>query len=181
MLLALVSASAGVWFANWHNSQNADPLDSVQAQLQQALVFPADYKQVPEFQLIDKTSAPVTETLFKDHWSMTFFGFTHCPDVCPLTMTIMSEVKKQLAESHPELPAMQVVFVSVDPKRDTPEQLQRYIDFFDPGIKALTGELDNVFQLTQPLNIVVSFIANEENPEYYTVCLLYTSPSPRDS
>ncbi|MBX2826064.1 MAG: SCO family protein, partial [Gammaproteobacteria bacterium] len=110
----------------------------------------------------------VGSDLLEGKWNLVFFGFTHCPDVCPLTLSTVRQAVDEIRKDS-SVPDPQVVFVSVDPKRDTPEKLNQYVAFFDPSYIGLTGELNNIYELTRPMNIVVQFTADEENPESYTV------------
>jgi protein SCO1/2 len=93
------------------------------------------------FELVDQTGAAVTEASFLGKPSAWFYGFTHCPDVCPTALAEMSALLEALG---PDADKVQVVFVSVDPERDTPEIMKDYVDYFDPRITGLTGELDQV-------------------------------------
>ena len=134
-----------------------------------ASIFPANYKTVPDFQLIDAKNQPFTQDQLKGQWNLVFFGVTHCPDVCPMTMNVMTDAIEQIKANPNNLPLPQTTFVTVDPKRDTQEKLASYIGFFNPDFVALTGDMNDVYQLTNPLNIVVSFTANKEDPNAYTV------------
>lgn len=92
------------------------------------------------FQLVDQTGRPTDESVLKGKWSVVFFGFTFCPDVCPTTLTAMEAVKKDLGTQGKDL---QVVFVTVDPERDTPQVLKAYLDSVGPaGTLGLTGTLE---------------------------------------
>lgn len=93
------------------------------------------------FSMVDQTGAAVTEATFLGKPSAWFYGFTHCPDVCPTALAEMSAVLEALG---PDADKLQVVFVSIDPERDTPEIMRDYIDYFDPRIIGLTGELEQV-------------------------------------
>ncbi|MFG1292037.1 SCO family protein [Xanthobacter versatilis] len=88
------------------------------------------------FKLVDQTGAPVTEAALKGKPSLIFFGFTHCPDVCPTALFEMSEILTALG---PDAGKAQVFFVTVDPERDTPEALKSYLSSFAPQIRGLTG------------------------------------------
>lgn len=93
------------------------------------------------FALVDQDNAAVTEASFLGKPSAWFYGFTHCPDVCPTALAEMSGVLEALG---PDAGKVQVVFVSIDPERDTPAIMKDYVDYFDPRIIGLTGELDQV-------------------------------------
>lgn len=88
------------------------------------------------FTLVDETGNPVTEAVLKGKPSLVFFGFTHCPDVCPTALFEMSEIFAALG---PDADKAQAIFVSVDPERDTPAVLKSYLSSFAPQIHGLSG------------------------------------------
>jgi protein SCO1/2 len=77
------------------------------------------------FTLVDQNGSPQTEAVLKGKWSAVFFGYTYCPDVCPATLQALAEAKRQLGAKGDDF---QVVFISVDPARDTPAQMKTYLD-----------------------------------------------------
>ena len=95
------------------------------------------------FQLVDQTGAPVDESVLKGKWTAVFFGFTYCPDVCPATLQTLQAATERLG---PAADDVQVLFISVDPERDTPEALRDYTASFEfpGGMKALTGTPEQV-------------------------------------
>lgn len=93
------------------------------------------------FGLVDQDGQTVTEASYLGKPSAWFFGFTHCPDVCPTALAEMSAILEALG---PDADKVQVVFVSVDPERDTPGIMKDYVEYFDPRIDGLTGSLENV-------------------------------------
>ena len=93
------------------------------------------------FTLVDQNGATVSERDFAGKPYLMFFGFTHCPDVCPTTLQQISDV---LAVLGPKADTLKVAFVSVDPERDTPESLKTYLSSFDPRIVGLTGSPEQV-------------------------------------
>lgn len=82
--------------------------------------------EIAAFSLLDHNARPIDESVFKGQWDVVFFGFTHCPDICPLTLQILSTAKRQLGEAG-QAPLPRIVFVSVDPERDTTEKMAAYI------------------------------------------------------
>ena len=94
-----------------------------------------------QFALVDQRGAPVDQTIFTGHPSLLFFGYTHCPDVCPTTMGEMQGWFEALGE---EGKALRGVFVTVDPARDTPELLDGYVSWVSDRIVALTGEQSEI-------------------------------------
>ena len=89
------------------------------------------------FKLVDQNGQAVTEEVLKGKPSLIFFGFTHCPDVCPTALFDMSELYKALGNDGDKVGAY---FVSVDPERDTPAVLKEYLSSFDPRLRGLTGD-----------------------------------------
>jgi protein SCO1/2 len=139
----------------------------LQSALKTSIALPLTFKTVPDFELLDVNAAPITQAVFDDRWSIVFFGFTHCPDVCPTTLQVMKNVVSKVSEQQQTKP--QIVFVSIDPARDTSEIMKKYISFFDEDFVGITGDMNAVHALTRHLGIVASFTANAENPENYTV------------
>ncbi len=90
------------------------------------------------FQLVDQQGRPVDESLLQGRWSLVFFGFTYCPDFCPTTLQALDATKQQLGDRADDL---QIVFISIDPERDTPQMLKDYLssDGFPEGVIGLTG------------------------------------------
>ncbi len=93
------------------------------------------------FQLSDQTGKTVTEKSLQGRPTLIFFGFTHCPDVCPTSLFEMSEVLRAMG---PDADKVNAYFVSVDPERDTPAAMKEYLSSFDPHLKGLTGDADAV-------------------------------------
>jgi protein SCO1/2 len=95
------------------------------------------------FQLVDQNGRAVDQTLLDGKWSLVFFGFTYCPDYCPTTLTALEATRTRLGDDARDL---QVVFISVDPERETPEALKTYLssDGFPPDVIGLTGAPEQV-------------------------------------
>ena len=98
---------------------------------------PADSFGVAEYDLVDQNGNPVDETVFAGHPSALFFGFTHCPEVCPTTMAEMSAWFEALGDEGKDLRAY---FVSIDPERDTPAVLGDYVSWVSDRITGITGD-----------------------------------------
>ena len=116
-----------------------------------ATLLPAG-NELPDFALLDQDGMPVDRSVFVGQWDVVFFGFTHCPDICPATMTMLAQAKRELI-SQGQGPLPRIVLVSVDPERDTPEAMARYIGYFGEGNLGLTGELGEIGKLTGALGI----------------------------
>lgn len=118
---------------------------------ERATVLPSPLA-LPEFSLLDQHDAPFDRTSLEGRWSLMFFGFTHCPDICPLTLQKLATARRQLAaRGSANLPS--IVFVSVDPARDSSEVIGKYANAFGDGVTAVTGRLDQINTLTSALGI----------------------------
>ena len=116
-----------------------------------ALVLPAPNK-VPAFSLVDQHGKPADQSVFQGQWDLVFFGFTHCPDICPTTLQVLAAAKAALEEQG-QSPLPRIVLVSVDPERDSPEIMAEYISYFGDGNLGITGTLEEVSKLTSGLGI----------------------------
>ena len=108
-------------------------------QNQRSVQSVADNSAVPiggAFTLTDENGQEVTDQTYRGKWLLVFFGFTHCPDVCP---TALNDIALTLDQLGPQAASVQPLFVTVDPERDTPEIMREYTDAFHPGIVGLTG------------------------------------------
>ena len=93
------------------------------------------------FQLTDQTGQTVTDKSMQGRPSLIFFGFTHCPDVCPTTLFEISEVLKAMGKDADRVNAY---YISVDPERDTQTAMKEYLSSFDPRLKGLTGNTEEI-------------------------------------
>lgn len=120
----------------------------------QALVL-TQPRPLPDFGLIDHRSEAFGPARLRGRWTFLFFGFTHCPDVCPTTLQTLAAARNALDE----LPARDrpaVVMVSVDPGRDTPAQLAGYVPYFHPEFEGVTGPTAALEPLTTALGVAYS-------------------------
>jgi len=133
-------------------------------QLSEATVYLGQGKVLPRFNTLNHLNQNISNEVLKNRWSILFFGFTNCPDVCPNTLSVLSEVQKRFTtkETKP-----QIVFVSVDPMRDTPDLINNYIKGFSNDILGITGELHQIQVITEALG--VSYAYNALPDGSYTV------------
>src|SRR5580692_10917398 len=103
-----------------------------------------------KFSLIDQNGKPFTDADLKGKWHLVFFGYTHCPDVCPTALNDLSLALEQLGAKEKDVG---IVFISVDPERDTPAVLKSYVDSFGGPSEALTGPADAVAQAAQDYKV----------------------------
>ena len=125
-------------------------LDGAAVQLTSGTWLPSA-KAIPDFALTDNQGQPFTLRNLQGKPSLVFFGFTHCPDVCPTTLAKLAQVKKAAV-----IPGLQVLLFSVDPQRDTPVAINTYVHAFDPNFIGVTGDPKVVEQLTASLGIAIA-------------------------
>lgn len=104
---------------------------------------------IQPFTLIDQNKKPFSKEDLKDKWSFVFFGYTYCPDVCPTTLHILKKINNDLKRMSKTSSDIQVVFVSVDPERDTPEILKKYTAYFNKDFIAVSGQPDNILKFSK--------------------------------
>ncbi len=122
-------------------------------------------RQLSGFHLISHQNMNFAIDDFKGKWSILFFGFTFCPDICPLTMKQLSNVKEELKDKANRI---NFYLVSIDPDRDSPENLRTYLDNFDEEFIGLTGEIDKIYKFSTQVNAPFFPVVNS-NEENYTV------------
>ncbi len=120
-------------------------------------------RQLAEFNLVDDKGEIFLPEQFNNKWNILFFGFTYCPDICPLTMKQMSDVKEMLGEDAQKI---RVFLVSVDPDRDKPENLRVYLDNFSNNFRGLTGEIDQIYKFSTQVNAPFFPVVNNPEPNY---------------
>ncbi len=122
---------------------------------------------ISDFSLLDENGEAFDKSSLQGQWNLLFFGFTHCPDVCPSTLLALKNVRQKL-EAKNLWPDLNVVMVSVDPDRDAPERLKPYVSYFHPEFKGVTGDEDAITAFAKELGIL--FIKKEADANgYYDV------------
>lgn len=120
-----------------------------------------------DFQLQDQHGQPFSLTQLQGRWSLVFFGYASCPDICPTTLALLQQVQAQLQESVRD--QVQVVMVTVDPARDTVATLSQYMPYFDPEFIGVTGDFLTIKRLATQLSIAFVKVKTGEAPTDYTV------------
>lgn len=118
-------------------------------------------RPLPPLTLVRQDGQPVDQRFFEGSWTLVFFGFTHCPDVCPTTLAMLAQARRMLGD----LPAgrqPQVLFVSVDPERDTPAHLASYVAFFDRSFVGATGSAEQVAQAAAAFSVPYAKVAGTD-------------------
>ncbi len=171
--LFLVIAIAGVLAGAGFGMLNKNAARTVQ----NATVFQLP-RDLPALQLLDHDGQALTRAHFSGNWSVLFFGFTHCPDVCPMTLSVVANAYQQIEQAAPDkLP--KVYMVSVDPDRDDIETLATYVPFFHPSFTGVTGTPENIADFTGKLGVAYSRTPTDDG-DYnidHTSALFFINPA----
>lgn len=162
VLVAIVALVLGLTVNKVLNSKGqGDPTLLLDA----GIVLLPQSRPLPELSLIDQDGQPVQVSELKDKWSLLFFGYTFCPDICPATLAQLRQLQGQLPQETRD--NLRVILVTVDPNRDTPEQLKKYLDYFDAGFIGLTSDEETLSALANAVSI--PYIPADTSKENYTV------------
>jgi len=137
-------------------------------------------EEIAGFSLQDDDGNPFTREQLLGEWTLIFTGFLYCPDICPTTLSDMAAVFKKLEQSKEGLAGFRLVFISVDPFRDTPDLIKEYVDYFYPGFIGATGDPEELKKLAERFNLFYAYTDADTNelivnvlqrpePEYYNV------------
>jgi len=135
VVFVIVAFVAGLLLARLVTPPRSEP-----PRTERATVLSAP-RALPALDLVDQDGRQMPRDFFAGHWTLVFFGFTQCPDICPTTLATLAQVRRELAD----LPAGEqprVLLISVDPERDPPERLAPYVRFFDPAFLGATGSAE---------------------------------------
>ncbi|HEX5677319.1 MAG TPA: SCO family protein [Alcanivorax sp.] len=116
------------------------------------------------FTLTSENGNTVSEEIVEDKAVVLFFGYTHCPDFCPMTLTLLAQAMNTLSEQERE--QLRVLFVSVDPERDTPALLKEYTAYFGPEVIGLTGDKDQLDDITKRYRTAYGYGDKDEDGNY---------------
>lgn len=122
-------------------------------------------RPMPALEMLDEAGEPVQLDQLKNHWSLLFFGYTFCPDICPTTLAQLRNLRAQLPVAAAQ--RLQVYLVSVDPARDTPERLKQYLNYFDKSFKGLSGQPQVLAKFSEAVSI--PFVPPDTTKPNYTV------------
>lgn len=165
LILSIIGILLAVVIGVLAGSYLTDTKDQSQAIRDAGIIILPKSRELPALQLASTTGQHINTQALTDTWSLIFFGYTFCPDICPTTLAELRQLKKLLPEEVKS--KLQVLMVSVDPNRDSTEQLQLYLHYFDPEFIGLTGELSDIQIFSNALSI--PFIPGDTSKPRYTV------------
>jgi len=160
ILLAALCAGLGLLTAQrlWQPTEPQIPA------LRAVTLYPQP-RTLPDFTLQSSDGSELGPQQLAGHWTLVFIGFTSCPDVCPMTLAKLAKAQQQW-QALPEASRPRVLFISVDPERDTPERLHQYAHAFHPDTIAATAELPVLEALTRSLSLVFAKVPVGRGDEY---------------
>lgn len=164
----LLGAIALVLGLTFNKMLNKPPLTNEQLQQMGAVIFDTPRAFTTQG-LVDHNDTPFTAENFKGHWSLIFYGFTFCPDICPATLSQLNKLDSLLKEQAPDLAGkIQYIMVSVDPRRDTVEKLQEYVPYFNKDFIGVTGDISHIYNLALQMNVPFTPVIDPKD-EFYLV------------
>lgn len=172
-LVAIVALIGGILAANQLLQPPAAPV------LSQSTTRLVPARVLQSFELIDHTGAAFNLERLRGHWSFLFFGYTHCPDICPTTLNTLNALARTIDTLPEPMPTPQFVFVSIDPERDTPELLAKFVPYFNPAFIGVTGTPSSIDALTKQLSVVYLKIESDRPDSYlmdHSAALLLIDP-----
>jgi protein SCO1/2 len=161
ILVFIIFITGGFFVRHWHEAAR-----NINTQLIAATVLPAPRALSP-FKLLDTHHQPFTKQRLQAHWTLLFFGFTACGNICPTTMNVLKQVYANLQAEKSTVP--QVVFVSIDPERDTAQRIQQYVSAFNPDFQGATGSKEQLAQLTKELSVLYMQVKQPGNASEYQI------------
>jgi protein SCO1 len=176
--VALAAVLAAVWLADVYREHDSRAMllpDQV------ITLFP-DPKPLTAFTLTDHKNRVFDLASLRGKWSFLFFGFTHCPDVCPTTLAVLARARDNIAKDMVGAEQIQFVFVSVDPNRDTAGKLRQYVEYFDTTFLGVTGDNAQIANLASQLGAVYQVAIApgvEDYPVYHTAAVFLVDPQAR--
>jgi protein SCO1/2 len=156
--VALAALAAAAW-VNWAAREVPTPSASAFTLLQ-------DPPSLGAVALQDHLGQPFTLERLRGSWSLLFFGYTSCPDICPTTLVELARLRRSIAASGGGTQGVQFVFVSVDPDRDSTEVLARYVQHFDPSLLGVSGSPEQLTQFAAQLGATFAIERQAGNPNY---------------
>lgn len=145
VLIALTAMACGIWLASTQQS------DSLNAEDLKSLALLPEARPLPNFRLLNKQGQPVTRASLVGQWHLWFFGFSHCPHICPNTLGLLQQAYVKLPAAQQQ--QVQITLVSVDPERDTPERLNNYLNNFNDQFAGITGDNASLKSLREAVYI----------------------------
>jgi protein SCO1/2 len=147
------------------NNMLRDPLPTDEQLRELGIVLLPTPREVAPFELVDDDGEPFTNEDLEGHWTLAYFGFTNCPDICPVTLSVLGNARRQLAEAG-EADPFEGLLVTVDPERDTPEVLAEYVPYFHPDFEGATGDPEEIARLAAQVSVAYARVPEPDGDGY---------------
>jgi protein SCO1/2 len=164
ILVAIIAVLVGLFFNRAFTPRILSPVEMVN---NGAVIFSTP-RELSAFNLLDQYSEPFTLERLQDKWTFVFFGFTHCPDICPTTLALFNSLSDKLQDTD-FFADTQFLLVSLDPARDTPEALKTYIRYFNPAFVGVTGDFLPLRKMATQLNVAFQKVVTNHETGDYTI------------
>lgn len=170
LLIAGLATAAGLWFgaATFRGLSSPVPL-----QLQSGTLLP-EPRSLADFALTGQDGQPFSLANLRGHWTFLAIGYTHCPDICPMTLATFDAIEAQIGQGEGRTdrdpggqPSAQFLFISVDPGRDTPERLGQYVHYFNPDFLGATGDDAQLRALVAQLGLLYARVEAQDSAMGY--------------
>lgn len=158
-LLGLLALGMGVWVGDRLFGSQSAPTPDI------AGIYLTAQQPFEEFRLINGDGQPFTRADLQGKWTFLYFGYSYCPDVCPLTLVELHRLQQRLVEQGADANTA-YVFISVDPQRDTPQRLKEYVQYFNPKFQGATGAFAELSKLAKPLQVFYKRSGDRDSANY---------------
>ncbi|MCH2098350.1 MAG: SCO family protein [Pseudomonadales bacterium] len=152
-------------FLNNAVREKIPPDDELRAQ---GIVVLPKPRALGSFELVDEAGGSFTNAALEGTWTFAYFGFTHCPDVCPVSMSVLGQARRQLADEGRE-DLFEGRLFTVDPRRDTPEVLASFVHYFHEDFGGITGTRDAMADFASQLSVAFAALPEPSAPDGYVV------------
>lgn len=168
VILIIVCVVLSIGFGIYTYQNNNASVD-VQSKLSHATYLYDQEVAIADFKLVDQNNQSFVPDDLNGRWTLWFFGFTYCPDICPTTLGTLSAVLNTLKEEHSISEPISIVFVSVDPNRDSPERLKTYVNAFHKDALGVTAYDDSLAPFLKNMGIIATIQPHEPGDQQYQV------------
>lgn len=174
IMILVIAFAAGIYFGGGFREAGDAPDIA-------GFLWP-DPPKIGQFSLDRANGEHFSELDLENHWTLLFFGFVNCPDVCPTTMSLLNQVYENLRATPALFDNLQIVFVSVDPERDEPETLRSYVEYFNPKFIGVTAPDSRLKAFAKQFGVLYVKINSSDGQAYsmdHSASILMVSPDLR--
>lgn len=178
ILIISIALSIGIWREHKNKGNATNQVESSSTLVLSAGTALPVPQRLPKFELEDMNGNPFTQESFQQHWSFVFFGYSACPHICPVSLANLHQLSQRLNG----LPAVQFLFITIDPLNDTKDRLKQYLQqpqFGGKTFTGITGEKDMILTLAQKMGVHISTEAKDLDNLEHSGALFLVNPQGR--